>query len=191
MKITLLSLTLLTVVAAAGACSCFRPSMQARYHAPENTRVVRALVTSQAQPCSNCDVLYNINVLEAFKGCQEPADLEVSTASSSSLCGVALQVGTEYLLYLSSAQVQSINDCQGAQRFSDLSTTDLEFLRTRNVCCGGHCSCLPGTRKHYCYVPPCNPDKIPPCPEADTCVNNYCGGCLAEWFQKDSSPACV
>jgi hypothetical protein len=193
MTITLLSLTLLTVVGAAAACSCSPASIQARYYAPENTRVVRALVTLRRTKhfCKDCKVLYDIKVREAFKGCNAPADLQVSSAASSSRCGVDLQVGTEHLMYLSSAQAQNINDCQGIQRFSDLSITDMKFLRTRKVCCGGQCSCLPGTPRLNCFVPPCNPNKKPPCQEADKCVSNFCGGCLAEWFQKDGSPACV
>jgi hypothetical protein len=192
MKIALLSLTLLALVAATVACSCLPASLQAHYYAPQTTRVVRALVTSKrTQPCQNCKVFYKIKVLEAFKGCKTPDVLEVSTEDNSAACGVDLKVGTKYLLYLSSAKVQSINLCQGIQRFSDLSPSNLAFLKSRNVCCGGQCSCLPGAPLVRCFVAPCNPRVKPPCPEATKCVSSYCSTCAAEWFKKDGSPACV
>jgi hypothetical protein len=192
MKIALQSLTLLALVAAAVGCTCLPTSVKEQYFKPETTRVVRALVTSKRAPyCTFCDVFYKIKVLETFKGCKTPTVVEVSSARNSAACGVDLQIGAEYLLYLSSAQVPKISLCQNIPRFSALSTSDLRFLRTRNVCCGGRCSCLPGTPRVYCYEQPCKSKGKPPCPTGTKCVDNYCGGCFAEWFKNDGSPACV
>ena len=41
-----------------------------------------------------------------------------------------------------------------------------------------------------CFRQPCGPPEKPPCKEAVKCLDNYCGGCLAEWFNKDGLPAC-
>jgi hypothetical protein len=192
MKTALPLLTLLALVAAAVSCKCAVPTVKTQYFKPENTRVVRAVVTSKrTQPCQNCKVFYKIKVLEAFKGCKTPSDLEVSTADSSAACGVDLQVGTSYLLYLSSDKVPGVSSCQGIQMFADVSTSDLKFLRTRKVCCGKRCSCLPGNREWNCYMEPCKSKVKPPCPDATKCVNNYCGGCFAEWLKEDGFPACV
>jgi hypothetical protein len=192
MKVALPTLMLLAVVAAAVGCKCPVPTVKRQYFKPENTRVVRAVVTSKrTQNCLNCKIFYKIKVLEAFKGCKTPADLEVSTADNTGACGISLQVGTGYLMYLSSAKVPEISSCQGIQKFSDVSASDLKFLRTRKVCCGTRCSCLPGTRRWNCYMEPCKLRPKPPCPNATKCVDNYCGGCLAEWFKTDGSPACM
>jgi hypothetical protein len=192
MKTALQMLTLLALVAAAVGCSCVTASVQTQYFKPENTRVVQAIVTSKrVQPCANCKTFYGIKVLEAFKGCKTPVDVVVSTAKNSALCGVNLQVGTKYLIYLSSARVPTINLCQGILPFSDLSASDLSFLKSRNVCCGGQCRCVPGTPQVQCLVQPCNPSVKPPCAEATKCVDNFCGSCAAEWFTQDGFPACI
>jgi hypothetical protein len=49
--------------------------------------------------------------------------------------------------------------------------------------------CPPGIPEVECFREPCFP-LIPPCPEAVKCVDNYCGGCVAEWYKQDGSPAC-
>jgi hypothetical protein len=192
MNIALQTLTLLTLVAAAAGCSCIPTSVKDQYYKPGNARVVEALVISKRiQPCQDCLTVYEIKVLEAFKGCKSPDDVVLSTAKSGALCGVDLKVGTKYLLYFSAAPIPPINLCQGIQPFSALSTSDLTFLKSRNVCCGGKCGCVPGTSEAQCIQAPCNPRVKPPCPEAMKCVDNYCGSCFAEWFKNDSSPACV
>jgi hypothetical protein len=192
MKIALLSLTLLALVATAvDSCSCFSAPIKTNYYVPSYTRVVRALVTSKrTQPCPKCNVIYKVKVLEAFKGCKAPVEFDVSTPDNSAACGVNLEVGTNYLLYLTADKVPAINLCQAIPKFSDVSASDLKFLRTRNVCCDGKCRCVPGTRAEKCYVRPCNPSVKPPCAFASKCVANYCGGCSAEWFAADGFPTC-
>jgi hypothetical protein len=192
-NIALQTLTLLTFVSAAVG---HPTSVKAQYYKRENARVVEALVTwkdvvtlKRDETCHDCITVYNIKVLEAFKGCKSPDDLVVSSGINCALCGADLQVGTKYLLYIFADPI--INLCQGAQPFSALSTSDLTFLKTRNVCCNGKCSCVPGTSKAQCIQAACNLRVKPPCSEATKCVGNYCGSCFAEWFKNDSSPACV
>jgi hypothetical protein len=194
MKVVLHVLALAVLVAACDACSCIRTSLQKQFYSPGYLRVVRAVVKAeQRSSCTQgtlgCNVIYTIRVREAFKGCLSPTDFKVSTADNSAACGVNLMVGTEYLLYLTSDSVPKINSCQGIARYSDLTAADRKFLETREVCCHGRCKCSPKYSLVNCFVEPCKVSK-PPCKEAVKCVDNYCGGCNAEWFTKDNYPAC-
>jgi hypothetical protein len=195
MKVVLQLLAVVVLAAACDACKCAPTSVQAQYYSPDFTRVVRAVVRAQQRPsCTRgtpgCNVIYTIHVREAFKGCLSPTDLKVSTADSSAACGVNLNVGTEYLLYLTSDRVPAVNSCQGIQRYSDVTAADRRFLETRQVCCYGQCKCSPKCPVVNCFVQPCKFAK-PPCEDAVKCVDNYCGGCNAEWFTDKDTPACV
>lgn len=76
------------------------------------------------------------------------------------------------------------------RHFSSLSEADKSFLDSRQICCNGVCKCANGDQPVSCFRPPCSPPEEPPCEEAVKCVDNYCGGCVAEWFQEDKLPAC-
>jgi hypothetical protein len=195
MKVALQVLALVVLIAACDACSCIRTSLQNQFYSPGYTRVVRAVVKAeQRSSCPpgtfGCNVIYTIQIRESFKGCLRPTYLKVSTADNSAACGVNLMVGTEYLLYLTSDRVPKINLCQGIGRYSDVTAVDRKFLETREVCCNGQCKCSPKYKLVNCFVEPCKVSKAP-CKEAVKCVNNYCGGCNAEWFTKDNYPACA
>ncbi|XP_066282747.1 cuticlin-6-like [Branchiostoma lanceolatum] len=41
----------------------------------------------------------------------------------------------------------------------------------------------------YCFADPCTVTACPATPDA-TCVSNYCGGCHADFFDRDGEPAC-
>jgi hypothetical protein len=195
MKVVLQLLALVALVAACDACRCASVSVQKRYYSPASTRVVRAVVKArQRPPCtpttSRCKVVYKLHINQAFKGCLRPSDLKVSTADNSAACGVILEVGTEYLFYLTLDSVPIISTCQGIQRYSDVTAVDRQFLETREVCCNGQCKCSPKLPMVNCFVEPCKVSKAP-CEEAVKCGDNYCGGCSAEWFTEDNYPACL
>jgi hypothetical protein len=194
MKVVFHLLAVVVLVVACDACKCAPTSVQGQYYSPEFTRVVRAVVRAQQRPsCTGvkgCNVLYKIRVIEAFKGCLSPTHLTVSTADNSAACGVNLKVGTEYLLYLTSDSVPTVGLCQGIQRYSDVTAVDRKFLETRQVCCNGQCKCSSKYQVFNCFVQPCKFAK-PPCKDAVKCVDNYCGGCFAEWFTNEKTPACV
>jgi hypothetical protein len=99
-------------------------------------------------------------------------------------------VGTEYLLFLTSDDVPRITLCQGIARYSDVTAADRKFLETRQACCNDQCKCSPKYPEVKCFVRPCKSAK-PPCKKAVKCLDNYCGGCNAEWFTTEDTPACV
>lgn len=68
-----------------------------------------------------------------------------------------------------------------------LSSAEQQFLDTREICCDGVCECANSNRVN-CFVEPC---LVVTCDEAfTTCVNNFCGGCLAEFFDVDGNIVC-
>jgi hypothetical protein len=195
MKSVLQLLALVALVAACDACSCLPNSLPKQYYSPSYTRVVRAVIKAEQRPsCSSgsfdCNVLYRIQVMQAFKGCLSPTNLTVSTADNSGLCGISLTVGTEYLLLLSSDSVPRVGLCQGIQPYSTVTAADRKFLETRKVCCNGQCKCSAKYPLVNCVLEPCRVSKAP-CSEAVKCVNSYCGGSNAEWFTKDNYTACL
>jgi hypothetical protein len=196
MKVVLQLLAAVVLVAACDACSCVFPpvSLKDQYYTPEFTRVVRAVVyAEQRPPCPsgsfNCKIEYKIRIRKAFKGCLSPTHVTVSTPDNGGLCGIKLNVGTEYLLFLTSDIVPTVGLCRGIQSYSDVSAADRKFLETRQVCCNGQCKCSSKYRVFNCFVQPCKFAK-PPCKDAVKCVDNYCGGCFAEWFTNKNTPAC-
>lgn len=75
--------------------------------------------------------------------------------------------------------------------YSSLTKAEITFLNTREVCCvRGVCKCADGSRPVACKRPPCEYIR-PPCPEATSCNDNFCGGCGAEWFDADGAPVCL
>lgn len=75
------------------------------------------------------------------------------------------------------------------KKYADLTTEELNFLDTREVCCGQTCECRSTSPPVNCFVEPCAVAE-PPCEEAEECKNNFCGGCVAEWFTSSGMPAC-
>jgi len=45
--------------------------------------------------------------------------------------------------------------------------------------------CPPGTPIVHCVAEPCSVSPCPLAPSGSYCVNNYCGGCNAEWYTAD------
>eukprot|EP00980_Cylindrotheca_fusiformis_P006195 scaffold1325_cov95-Cylindrotheca_fusiformis.AAC.6 len=64
-----------------------------------------------------------------------------------------------------------------------------------NSMCGKICStddppynCKPGIREVNCFVDPC---FVADCPEATSCVSNYCGGCNTIQFNAKGTQVCI
>lgn len=72
-----------------------------------------------------------------------------------------------------------------------ITESDWEFLGGRQVCCDRKCTCPGWKQKRSCDRQPCGSQNKPPCEEATVCLDNYCGGCFAEWFKDDGSQACT
>jgi hypothetical protein len=194
MKLAVQLLAITVLVAACDACKCAVVPVPRRYYSPEYERVVRAVVTNELRaPCmvnsTGCPVIYKLRVAKAFKGCDKPAMVDADTTSNSASCGIKLNVGAEYLMFLKTTQTQRVTSCQGIQLFSELSASDRVFLNTRRVCCGSRCKCVQPYPTSSCFVEPCKFAK-PPCTEAVRC-SGVCGECRAEWFTKDGYPACL
>jgi hypothetical protein len=194
-RIFVSAMTLVMLCSSANGCSCLARTLKAQYYDPSATRVVRAVVqrewpaviTDQAQK-----KYYLISVKQVFKGCAKPSLIWISTASNSAMCGVSLNVGSEYLLFLTgSGPGLSIFLCYNNTHFNNLSPSDIAFFNSRNVCCGNVCNCASGKPPVRCIRQPCSPPEKAPCPAAVKCQDNYCGGCMAEWFDKAGLPACA
>jgi hypothetical protein len=186
------ALTLL--VSSAHACSCLAQSLKIQYYDASITRVVRAVVLRE-WPTAVADQAakkyYQISVKQAFKGCAAPRPVRISTASNSAACGVDLNIGSEYLLLLSGSGYDlATHLCLANALFKDVRASDRAFLNSRRVCCGKGCICADGKPPVQCVRAPCSPPEKAPCKEAVKCVDNYCGGCYAEWFDKAGLPAC-
>lgn len=69
-----------------------------------------------------------------------------------------------------------------------LTPAEKLFLDTRNVCCKGKCRCADGKPPGRCFRQPC--DGLETCDEAAKCVDNYCGGCWAEFFTRTGMQVC-
>jgi hypothetical protein len=194
-RILVSAVALVMLCSSVHGCSCLPRTLKDRYYDPSVTRVVRAVVQS-AWPAVITDQAqrkyYLISVKQAFKGCAKPSLVWISTASNSALCGVGLNVGSEYLLFLTgSGSGLSIALCYGNSLFTDVSSADLAFLNSRKVCCGNVCNCASRKPPVQCFRQPCSPPEKAPCAAAVKCHDNYCGECLAEWFDNAGLPACA
>lgn len=115
-----------------------------------------------------------------YKGC--PSSLKVfSSPGSGSSCSMTFQLGVPVLLFLSAGR--SVSPCDYTLPASALTAEDLAFL-SRRVGCG---ACAAGNEVN-CLVAPCNGAVQPCLAKGAKCVDNYCGGCHAEWFQADGTP---
>lgn len=179
------------------ACSCARTTLKGQYHSSPS--VVSGKVIDAYSPCGNdCSSIedqrsmrfYKIELDQVYKGCRPASEFWVSSAIGGSLCGRTLALGPKYVLSLREGDTPQINSCQYLPRVSDLTPEETAFLATREVCCNEKCSCVSQKPPVNCYVEPCK-SATAPCDDAVTCVNNYCGGCAAEWFTKEEGPACL
>lgn len=198
-SLVLVAALLVCVVQGAAACRCIQKTLRQQFYAPGITRVVSGKVIDVRSPCpgkecsaenQNKKAFFKISVGRVYKGCAKPTTFWVSSFVGSSLCGVKLQLGKIYVLTLSEDAVPMINSCQHPLLVSDLTEDQTSFLNNRYVCCGeDSCHCADHSPVTNCFVAPCSVSS-PPCKEATVCRDNYCGGCLDEWFSEDGAPAC-
>jgi hypothetical protein len=181
----------------ADACSCLPQvlKIQGHYYDSSIPRIVRAVVLREwplVVPDQTVKKYYQLSVKQVFKGCIRNGVVWVSTPSNSALCGISLSVNSEYLLFLTGTVNQPETQlCLGNTLFKDVSAPNLAFLNSRNVCCGNVCNCATGKPPVRCFREPCSPPEKPPCKAAFKCINNYCGQCQAEWFNRSGLPACA
>lgn len=180
------------------ACSCISTDFQTQYFREVNAGkdVVQARVLKtyiRKRPSTgplDINVDERVYILKVTKtyGCKRSTLAVATTATNSAACGVNLRFGVTYLTALRRTGTTPISLCGITREFSSLSAANKQFLNTRETCCFGSCKCLNAPRVN-CFVNPCRFAKRP-CAEAVKCVDNYCGGCFAEWFTKDNLPAC-
>lgn len=143
------------------ACSCIFSTFPQRYRSA--SRVVKARVVSVTvvpppppPPCLDSvppclppiffpqPIKYKFRLLRTFRGCPPNTIFFGQSSISSASCGVSLQKGSVYLLYLGT-QIGSLtlpfglSSCQGNLLFSGLRKGQLRFLRRqsrrkRNMC---------------------------------------------------------
>jgi len=176
---------LLAAPARTAACSCAGPpTLLGSYFRPNTATVV--IATPQTLEVDNgrervyalTGGYYPVNTT-VYKGC--PTRLaRFRTFGSLSSCSTSFALGVPVLLMVSKSGF--VGPCDYTVRAASLTAGDVAFL-TRRSGCG---SCVTDNEVH-CFVAPCQVSK--PCgPDAAKCVDNYCGGCFAEWFKADGTP---
>lgn len=174
------------------ACSCLASTVESSYQNSSDVLSVRVLLSVDA----GSERWSLARVSKAYEGCTEPGALVVlSTASSSAACGVSLPAGVPYLVQgnadgtLLGLPRLRVGACAYNLPLADLSEHDQYFLDTRQVCCGDSCACADGSQPVQCFASPCA--VTPACAEAASCVDNYCGGCNAEFYDAQGNAACL
>jgi len=187
-----LGAALLVAARPAEACSCLASTVESSYQNSSAVLSARVLLSFGA----GSERWSLARVSKAYKGCTEPGELVVlSTASSSAACGVSLPTGVPYLI---NANVEGsvlglpqlrISLCDYNLPLAELSQHDQAFLDTREVCCGDSCACADGSQPVQCFASPCAVTQA--CAEAASCMDNYCGGCNAEFYDAQGNAACL
>eukprot|EP00737_Agarophyton_chilense_P002818 gb/GEZJ01003242.1/.p1 GENE.gb/GEZJ01003242.1/~~gb/GEZJ01003242.1/.p1 ORF type:complete len:200 (-),score=16.51 gb/GEZJ01003242.1/:215-814(-) len=185
-------LMLSCVIFVANACSCFPTTLKRDFFSPNTERVIKGKVLFAGGGGSAPDAtrFFVIRTEEIYKGCNVPNIVFATSPVQSATCGINLQQGTSYILPLPAGDISSLNLCQFIRKFNTLTNEDIQFLNTRQVCCNGSCKCVNAPLVN-CFRQPCSPPEEPPCDEAAKCVDNYCGGCFAEWFTEEGQYACL
>lgn len=185
------ALTALSALDRAEACSCVPPSVESSYQQSTDVITARVLFAVDVR-----DERWHIaQVDETYKGCLESSDFVLlTTPASGAACGMPLRPGEHYLLNGHDGgshfglRTLEIGLCGYNLPVSALTPADRAFLGGRYVCCGDTCACADGSAPVACLVDPCQ--TAPACPEATTCVANYCGGCNAEHYDALGNAVC-
>lgn len=136
--------------------------------------------------CKDETTKYKIKVHHVFKG-KVHKNIWVYVDSQDS-CIQRLSLKNEYLLLLNEKKHELwLSSCFN-QKWETLSDKDLEYLKMCSSNDDGSI-CKNGTEMYYCFIEPCFSMKTA-CPEAETCVNDYCGGCFAHYFDKKGNEIC-
>jgi hypothetical protein len=181
----------LLVPSSAHACSCVLPTVESSYDNSDDVIEARVLLSLPVG-----DERWLVARVQAtFKGCLEERELVLlTTPSSSAACGATLQNGQTYLVNgTSDGSALGIDRlliglCGYNPPLTELTPRDQAFLAGREVCCGGECSCANGEQPVQCFAQPCS--VAPACAEAAVCVDNYCGGCNAEFRDAFGNAVC-
>lgn len=182
-RLLLLGVALLiaSIPSPATACSCMATSLAGSYSS--YAAVFAATIDSEATVGSSR--YYVATVKTGYKGCFRNGErVTLVTHVDGATCGVQLTVGDAYLVTAKTLFVSlySINLCGYNRPVASLAPAEVKFLDTR-FNCG---SCVNSDRV-ACLVNPC--DNVS-CPDGE-CVANYCGGCNAEFYDKETgSPVC-
>lgn len=187
----------------ANACTCVRSTFPTKFFAAEKAGAplseAKVLFTflSPVAPGDNPDLQlrtrwYFLQVNKVYTGCapKMPHFAVARSSTTGSLCGLNLKEGSTYILSLKVTGDSWLSSCGVAIETGNLSKGDRDFLDRRHLCCKGACRCAnPLIPMPLCVAEPCAVTR-PSCP-VDKCVNNYCGGCAAEFFNEKGLPACV
>jgi len=176
---------LLTAPARTAGCSCAGPPtlLDSYWRANTATVVIATPQTVEADDgrkrvYSLTGGYYPVNTT-VYKGCPDRLERFLTYGSLSS-CSTSFALGVPVLLMVSKSGF--VGPCDYTVRASSLTAGDVEFLSRRSAC--GSCV---ADNEVNCWVAPCQVSK--PCgPDAAKCVDNYCGGCYAEWFKADGTP---
>lgn len=185
---------LVALLNTAHGCSCaITPFEVAYYRSQQNgTPFSRARVITST--LSGGIRRYGLKVSFVWDNCTRntPFSAIAETSDSSAACGVLLTVGKTYILQLKQLGTSQVNLCGVNILESSLTASQRSFLDTRQLCCKGKCRCA-NSNIVTCIRAPCDPRfESPPCPpESVKCVDNFCGGCIAEWFTSSMLPACL
>lgn len=177
---------LVAAPAATAACRCLGPpSMLGSYFKDSITAVIIAtpqrILPSSDTSRRTYGLLggpYPTNTTW-YKGC--PRKLErFSVFGPGTSCATTFTLGEPVLLFLSDRDF--VGPCDYTVPVSALTAGDLAFLARRAPC---RDTCVAGNGVH-CFTAPCLVSR--PCGPAGRCVDNYCGGCHAEWYTPEGKP---
>eukprot|EP00737_Agarophyton_chilense_P004908 gb/GEZJ01006653.1/.p1 GENE.gb/GEZJ01006653.1/~~gb/GEZJ01006653.1/.p1 ORF type:complete len:200 (-),score=15.63 gb/GEZJ01006653.1/:177-776(-) len=191
-KLLWIGFMLSCVLFVANGCKCFPATLKRDFFSPDTESVIKGKVLFASVDGTALDAsrFFVIRTEKIFKGCNVPSIVFATSPVQSATCGINLQQGNSYILPLPAGDILRLNSCQFIRKFETLAKEDVQFLNTRQLCCNGRCKCLNGLLVN-CFRQPCSPPEEPPCEEAAQCVDNYCGGCFAEWFTKEGQYACL
>jgi hypothetical protein len=173
------------------ACSCLPPDVTWSYNNHDHAIFGRV----QSVQTRAGYRIYDVLIRKTLKSClTEGTVVQVATPGSSAACGAYLQVNSSYVLFASDSVIRGATrllttSCSGNIEVGQLTADERDFLMSREVCCGGSCECTDGTQPYNCLVDPCT--VTPMCSAADTCVANYCGGCVAEQYDANGYGVCM
>lgn len=176
----------------AQACSCLQPTVESSYN--NSSDVVEARVLLSLPVGSERWMVAKVRA--TYKGCLDEGELVLlTTPASGASCGVNLPSGGLFLVNgrsdgaLAGVERLSVNLCDYNLPVAELTAHDRAFLDGRQVCCGDECSCANGELPAQCFAQPCS--VAPACDvEGAVCVDNYCGGCNAEFYDAFGYAVC-
>lgn len=176
------ALAVATAPAATTACRCAGPPSMLTSYFRDGIESVVIVTPQRIVPSSNPSrrtyavVGGNTTV---YKGC--PRKLErISVFGPATSCSTTLTLGEPVLLFLSAGRFAG--PCDYNVPVSALTPGDVAFLNRRTGC-DDRCA---ADNQVDCFVAPCMVSR--PCDASGRCVDNYCGGCHAEWYGRDGSP---